>query len=168
VDNARLVIGVHSPFNPGQYTTFDASDFCVSTRRIHNQLKSRRGCLSSADSPANENENRSESNLNWAGKWPSYHYCLSHAPKAHSGDNPDVSRADFTWALTAIDWGWSVEETAARLMEESPKARENGRQSALFNGYKCGSSSCAPASIHRAQPITRLLLYNLSSSSLKT
>ena len=28
--------------------------------------------------------------------------------------------------MIAIDWGWSVDETAARLMEESSKAQENG------------------------------------------
>jgi len=66
-----------------------------------------------------------------AGKWPSYQYCLSRAPKAHGADHPDVSRADFTWCMTAIDWGWTAEETAGRLMQESPKARENGQQYAL-------------------------------------
>jgi hypothetical protein len=39
--------------------------------------------------------------------------------------------ADFTWCMIAIDWGWNIEETAARLMEESSKARENGRHYAL-------------------------------------
>jgi len=29
--------------------------------------------------------------------------------------------------LLAIDWGWSVEDTCARLLEESSKARENGQ-----------------------------------------
>ena len=66
-----------------------------------------------------------------AGKWPSYQYCLSHAPKAHGSDKPDVSRADFTWCMTAIDWGWSVNDTAARLMEESDKAQQNGQRYAL-------------------------------------
>jgi len=66
-----------------------------------------------------------------AGKWPSYQYCLSRAPKAHGADHPDVSRADFTWCMTAIDWGWTPEETARRLMEESGKARENGQQYAI-------------------------------------
>ena len=52
------------------------------------------------------------------GKWPSYHYCLTHAPLAHGGDKPDISRVDFTWALTALDWGHSVEATADQLMIE--------------------------------------------------
>ena len=59
-------------------------------------------------------------------KWPSYKFCLDNAPLAHGENKPDTSRADFTWCMIAIDWGWSVEETAARLMEQSPKARENG------------------------------------------
>lgn len=33
--------------------------------------------------------------------------------------------------MTAIDWGWSIEATAARLMEESAKAQENGEHYAL-------------------------------------
>jgi hypothetical protein len=28
--------------------------------------------------------------------------------------------------MIAIDWGWSIEEAAARLMQESNKAKENG------------------------------------------
>jgi len=66
-----------------------------------------------------------------AGKWPSYRLCLERAPHAHGQDRPDVSRADFTWCMTAIDWGWSVEDAAARLLEESEKARENGERYAL-------------------------------------
>lgn len=66
-----------------------------------------------------------------AGKWPSYRYCLQRAPTAHGQDRPDISRADFTWCMTAIDWGWSVEDVAARLAEESEKARENGERYAL-------------------------------------
>jgi hypothetical protein len=33
-----------------------------------------------------------------------------------------VSRADFTWALTALDWGFGIEEVAQRLMQESGTA----------------------------------------------
>jgi hypothetical protein len=28
--------------------------------------------------------------------------------------------------MTALTWGWGIEDTAARLMEESDKAREDG------------------------------------------
>jgi hypothetical protein len=58
--------------------------------------------------------------------WPSYQRCVDNAPPARSGDRPDISRADFTFCLLALDWGWGVEETATRLMQESGKARENG------------------------------------------
>ena len=66
-----------------------------------------------------------------ARKWPSYSRCVGGAPQARAGGRPDISRADFTWCMIAIDWGWSVEETAARLMEQSPKASENGERYAL-------------------------------------
>jgi hypothetical protein len=82
-----------------------------------------------------------------AGKWPSYQHTLAHAPKAHGADRPDISRADFTWCMTAIDWGWSVEAVAARLMLESPKAQENGE------GYAQLTARNAAAAVRRrAQP----------------
>jgi hypothetical protein len=55
--------------------------------------------------------------------WPSYDRCLRDAPLARSRDAPDVSRADFTFCLLAIDWGWSVSETCQRLLQLSSKAR---------------------------------------------
>jgi hypothetical protein len=61
-----------------------------------------------------------------AKQWPSYERCLRNAPPAHSGDKADVSRADFTFCLLAIDWGWSVADTCQRLLEMSSKARANG------------------------------------------
>jgi hypothetical protein len=63
--------------------------------------------------------------------WPSYQRCLAGAPEAREGGRPDVSKADFTFCLLALDWGWGVEETAARLMDESRKAQENGQAYAL-------------------------------------
>jgi hypothetical protein len=56
--------------------------------------------------------------------WPNYAISLAHAPRNHSGDGPDRSFADFTWCMTAIDWGWSVEETVAKLPEVSERAHE--------------------------------------------
>lgn len=67
-----------------------------------------------------------------ARRWPSYQRCIVDAPPAREGSRPDISRADFTWCMIAIDWGWSVEEAAARLMEYSPKARENGKRYAVL------------------------------------
>jgi hypothetical protein len=63
-----------------------------------------------------------------ARKWPDYARCLQSAPQNHSGTGPDVSRADFTWCLTAIDWGFGVQETASKLLEVSAKAKENGQR----------------------------------------
>ena len=58
-------------------------------------------------------------------RWPSYARVLQGAPRG--GDLGEQRyAADFTFAMTCIDWGWSPEETAARLMQESSKAQENG------------------------------------------
>ena len=67
-----------------------------------------------------------------ARKWPDYDRCLQSAPPNHGNTGPDTSRADFTWCMTALDWGFDIPETTARLMEVSDKAKENGpRYSAL-------------------------------------
>jgi hypothetical protein len=60
--------------------------------------------------------------------WPSYERCLEGAPLNSEETGPDVSRADFVFCMTAITWGWSVRQTAERLMEESTKAQGNGRR----------------------------------------
>jgi hypothetical protein len=75
--------------------------------------------------------------------WPSYERCLENAPPTRGGGRPDVSRADFTWCLIALDWGFGVEETAARLMEESRKAQENGE------GYALRTANSAAAALVR-------------------
>jgi hypothetical protein len=46
----------------------------------------------------------------------------------NSKTGPDISRADFMWCLMAAQRSHSVEEIAARLMEVSSKADENGEQ----------------------------------------
>lgn len=61
-----------------------------------------------------------------ASKWPDYNRCVEKAPQARGEQRPDISHADFTFCLLAIDWGRSIEEAAARLLQESGKARENG------------------------------------------
>jgi RepB DNA-primase from phage plasmid len=58
--------------------------------------------------------------------WPSYERCLQNTPHAHDSDRADISRADFTFCLIAIDWGWSVHKTCQYLLQKSSKARENG------------------------------------------
>lgn len=57
-----------------------------------------------------------------ARRWPDYQRCLEQAPPNHGKTGPDVSRADFTWCMTALDWGWTIDEAATRLMEVSAKA----------------------------------------------
>ena len=61
-----------------------------------------------------------------AKQWPSYQRCIHCAPLAHNSDKPDISRADFTFCLLALDWGWSTAEICQRLSEQSPKARLRG------------------------------------------
>jgi len=58
--------------------------------------------------------------------WPDYQRCVQGAPQKHDRSGPDISRADFMWSLMAAQRGHGIEEIAARLMEESSKARENG------------------------------------------
>lgn len=72
--------------------------------------------------------------------WPSYERCLQGAPLTHQGDRPDVSRADFTFCLMAIDWGWSVEETCQRLLENSGKAHENGEGYARLTAQRAAAA----------------------------
>ena len=59
-------------------------------------------------------------------KWPSYALCLDKAPRNRDDSGPDRSRADYVWCMIAISWGHGVDDTAARLPQESRKAREEG------------------------------------------
>jgi hypothetical protein len=42
--------------------------------------------------------------------------------------------------MTAIDWGWGIEATAARLLEMSAKARENGEAYALTSAQNVAAA----------------------------
>jgi len=66
--------------------------------------------------------------------------CVQGASPARDSNRPDISRADFTFALIAQDWGWAVEETAARLLEVSSKARENGEAYALLTAQNAAAA----------------------------
>jgi hypothetical protein len=72
--------------------------------------------------------------------WPSYERCLQNAPPRHEGDGQDISRADFTFCLLAIDWGWSIAETCARLLEKSSKAHENGEGYAWLTAQRAAAA----------------------------
>jgi len=56
--------------------------------------------------------------------WPDYARSLAGAPPRLQGEGRDRSMADYIWCMTAIDWGWSIEATAAKLPQVSEKARE--------------------------------------------
>ena len=53
--------------------------------------------------------------------------------------------------MTAIDWGWPVEDTANRLMEESSKAQENGE------GYALATAKNAAAAVDRERSRRQVL-----------
>lgn len=55
-------------------------------------------------------------------RWPDYGRVLDGARLKKNGE-ADVSRADFCWAVMALDWGWTESETAAKLAQLSSKAR---------------------------------------------
>ena len=73
-------------------------------------------------------------------KWPSYAFCIQHAPHAHGEDRPDVSRVDFTWCRTAIEWGWGIQDTARRLMDLSAKAKTDGERYAILTATNAAES----------------------------
>jgi len=73
-------------------------------------------------------------------KWPSYERCVQYAPPVHQGNRPDISKADFVWCMTAIDWGWGIEDTAGRLFEVSSKAQENGEAYALLTAQNAAAA----------------------------
>ncbi len=59
-------------------------------------------------------------------QWPDYARAVEGAKLNNAGTAPDISRADYFWCKMASQRGWSIEATAARLMEESRKAQEKG------------------------------------------
>lgn len=79
-------------------------------------------------------------------KWPSYARCLENAPVGASGHAKRTS-ADFVWCKIALSWGHGVEDTAARLLLESDKAKENGeayaRQTAEHAEYAARQRNAA-------------------------
>ncbi len=79
--------------------------------------------------------------------WPEYARSLAGAPPSRDGNGPDRSMADFTWCMTAIDWGFPIEETAAKLPEVSEKARE--RVQLRDDGYPLITAQNAAAAVER-------------------
>jgi len=60
--------------------------------------------------------------------WPDYERCVLGAPPNHDKSGPDISRADYFFAMLSAQRGHSIEEIAARLMDLSSKAKENGER----------------------------------------
>jgi hypothetical protein len=79
--------------------------------------------------------------------WPDYARSLAGAPPGLQGDGPDRSMADFSWCMTAIDWGWTVEDTAAKLVDVSTKAAERVRLK--DTGYPTITAQNAAAAVER-------------------
>jgi DNA invertase Pin-like site-specific DNA recombinase len=61
-----------------------------------------------------------------SGSLPDYQRCVLGAPMKHGEQTPDISRADFFYAMLCAQRGHSAEEIAGKLMELSAKAEENG------------------------------------------
>ena len=79
--------------------------------------------------------------------WPDYARSLAGAPPRLQGSGPDRSMADYIWCMTAIDWGWSIEDTARKLPEVSEKAAERVRLKDL--GYPLITAQNAAAAVER-------------------
>jgi hypothetical protein len=83
---------------------------------------------------------RRHANAVRARKWPDYQRCVDRAPRNHGDTGPDISRADFVWCMTALDWGYSTDETANQLMQLSSKARENGERYAVLTATNAAAA----------------------------
>jgi hypothetical protein len=81
-----------------------------------------------------------------AKKWPSYQQSLDGAPRRGDGSR-DRSMADFMWSKWAVERGWSIQDTAAKLLEVSEKAQENARRG--DQGYTLLTARNAAAAVER-------------------
>jgi RepB DNA-primase from phage plasmid len=79
--------------------------------------------------------------------WPDYQQALRGAPLKNDGTR-DRSLADFMFCKWAVERGWSIEETAERLAEVSPKAQERIRVKADA-GYTLLTARNAAAAVER-------------------
>jgi hypothetical protein len=70
---------------------------------------------------------RSQNSSKTVRQWPSYEKSLAGAPPKSDGSGPSRSHADYWWCCLALQWKWSIEDTEAKLLEVSEKARERVR-----------------------------------------
>ena len=63
-------------------------------------------------------------------QWPDYQYNLDRAKPNMTGDGLDLSGVDFVWCMTAVTWGFAVNDTAEMLLQVSQHARHpsNGKE----------------------------------------
>jgi hypothetical protein len=78
---------------------------------------------------------------------PYYKCCVANARPKHGNTGPDISRADFFWALMCAPRGWNVDEITVHLKELSSKSRTDG------DGYALRTAKKA-ADAHDRQPHT--------------
>jgi hypothetical protein len=90
-------------------------------------------------SPPARVSQRSEAAIR-ARKWPDYGRCIQSAPPNQGNTGPDTSRADFTWCITALDWGFDIPDYCEAYGAEQPG---KGERAALccFDGTKCSRSA---------------------------
>jgi hypothetical protein len=81
--------------------------------------------------------------------WPDYERCVANAPQNHAKTGPDISRADFFYAMLCAQRNWGIDDITSRLMEFSSKARENGEQYARLTAENA-TAACARQSRSRA------------------
>jgi hypothetical protein len=67
---------------------------------------------------------RSQHSSEGTRQWPSYEKSLVGAPQNAAGNGPSRSHADYWWCYLALQRNWSIEDTEAKLLEVSEKARE--------------------------------------------
>ncbi len=79
-------------------------------------------------------------------EWPQWNRALALVPSKPDGSK-DCKPADLQFCIWAIQRGWSIEETAARLLEVSPQARERRK----FKGetYAIRTAQKAAAAVPR-------------------
>jgi DNA invertase Pin-like site-specific DNA recombinase len=73
--------------------------------------------------------------------WPDYERCVRGAPMKHGENKPDISRADFFWAMMCAQRHFGVDEIARHLMELSAKAKENGQRYAQLTAENAVAAS---------------------------
>jgi hypothetical protein len=81
--------------------------------------------------------------------WPDYEHCVTGAPPNHEGSGPDPSMADFVWCMVAAQRGWTIQETANKLLEVSARAQERARLH--VEGYALITAQNAAAAAERGK-----------------